>query len=107
MTVIIDLTPIRARTGPSRLLDMVEGRSKQVFKTWRAARPKAWPEQLEVVAMDGLSGSKTAAAEELPDAVAVKGPLPVVRLADDALDRCADRIQRTLHGHRGRATDPP
>ena len=28
VTVIIDLTPIRDGTGPSRLLDMVEGRSK-------------------------------------------------------------------------------
>jgi hypothetical protein len=31
VTVIIDLTPTRDGTGPSRLLDMVEGRSKQVF----------------------------------------------------------------------------
>ena len=32
VTVIIDLTPIRDRSGPARLLDMVEGRSKRVFK---------------------------------------------------------------------------
>ena len=36
MTVIIDLTPVRDGTGPARLLDMVEGRSKQAFKTWLA-----------------------------------------------------------------------
>ena len=36
VTVILDLTPIRERRGPSRLLDMVPGRSKQVFKTWLA-----------------------------------------------------------------------
>src|SRR5947207_959674 len=36
VTVIIDLTAVRAGTGPARLLDMVEGRSKQVFKTWLA-----------------------------------------------------------------------
>ena len=29
VTVIIDLTPIRDGSGPARLLDMVEGRSKQ------------------------------------------------------------------------------
>ncbi|HWS34353.1 MAG TPA: transposase family protein, partial [Actinoplanes sp.] len=40
VTVVIDLTPIRDDTGPARLLDMVEGRSKQAFKTWLAARPK-------------------------------------------------------------------
>ena len=106
VTVIIDLTPIRDRTGPARLLDMVEGRSKQVFKTWLAAQPQAWRDQLEVVAMDGFTGFKTAAAEELPDAVAVMDPFHVVRLAGDALDRCRRRVQQDLHGHRGRATDP-
>ena len=32
VTVIIDLTPIRDGTGPARLLDMVEGRSKSAFR---------------------------------------------------------------------------
>ena len=105
VTVIIDLTPIRDGTGPSRLLDMVEGRSKQAFKTWLAARPEAWRKRLEVVAMDGFTGFKTATAEELPDAVAVMDPFHVVRLAGDALDRCRRRVQQDLHGHRGRKDD--
>ena len=66
VTVIIDLTPIRDRTGPARLLDMVEGRSKAAFKTWLTERPQAWRNAVEVVAMDGFTGFKTAAAEELP-----------------------------------------
>ena len=33
VTVVIDLTPVRDRTGPSRLLAIVEGRSKQAFTT--------------------------------------------------------------------------
>ena len=41
VTMIIDLTGIRDGTGPARLLDMVEGRSKQAFKTWLAERPEA------------------------------------------------------------------
>ena len=44
VTVILDLTPIRDRRGPSRLLDMVPGRSKQVFKTWLASQPHTWRE---------------------------------------------------------------
>lgn len=40
VTVIIDLTPNREKTGPARLLDMIEGRSKAVFKQWLAGRPK-------------------------------------------------------------------
>ena len=56
--------------------------------------------------MDGFTGFKTAAAEELPDAVAVMDPFHVVRLAGDALDRCRRRVQQDLHGHRGYAGDP-
>jgi transposase len=74
VTVIIDLTPIRDGTGPSRLLDMVQGRSKRAFKTWLAARSTSWREGLEVVAMDGFTGFKTATTEELPDATAVMDP---------------------------------
>ncbi|MBP2437825.1 hypothetical protein JOF34_002411 [Microbacterium amylolyticum] len=62
VTVIIDLTPAREKTGPARLLDMVEGRSKAVFKQWLAGRPKEWSKRIEVVAMDGFAGFKTAAA---------------------------------------------
>jgi transposase len=106
VTVIIDLTPIRDKTGPARLLDMVEGRSKEAFKTWLAARPDTWRDGIEVVAMDGFTGFKTAAAEELPDAVAVMDPFHVVRLAGDALDRCRRRVQQAIHGHRGMKGDP-
>jgi transposase len=106
VTVIIDLTPIRDNTGPARLLDMVEGRSKQAFKSWLAERDDTWRQRLEVVAMDGFTGFKTATAEELPTATAVMDPFHVVRLAGDALDGCRRRVQQQLHGHRGRTTDP-
>jgi transposase len=106
VTVIIDLTPIRDGTGPARLLDMVEGRSKAAFKTWLADRPKPGGTGVEVVAMDGFTGFKTATAEELPEAVAVMDPFHVVRLAGDALDRCRRRVQQEIHGHRGRKNDP-
>jgi transposase len=106
VTVIIDLTGIRDGTGPARLLDMVEGRSKQAFKTWLAARPKLWRDRVEVVAMDGFTGFKTATSEELPEAVAVMDPFHVVRLAGDALDQCRRRVQQDTCGHRGRSGDP-
>lgn len=106
VTVLIDLTGIRDGTGPARLLDMVAGRSKQAFKTWLAQRPEAWRDRVEVVAMDGFTGFKTATTEELPDAVAVMDPFHVVRLAGDALDRCRRRVQQATCGHRGRNSDP-
>jgi transposase len=106
VTVVIDLTAVRAGTGPARLLDMVEGRSKQVFTTWLADRPQAWRDAIEVVAMDGFTGFKTAAGEELPEAVTVMDPFHVVRLTGDALDQCRRRVQQDTRGHRGRTGDP-
>ncbi len=106
VTVIIDLTPLRAGTGPARLLDMVEGRSKQVFKTWLADRAQSWRDGVDVVAMDGFTGFKTATEEELPEATAVMDPFHVVRLAGDAVEKCRRRVQQQVHGHRGRKEDP-
>lgn len=88
------------------MLDMSEGRSKQVFKAWLAAQPKVWGDGIEVVAMDGFTRFKTAAAEELADAVEVMDPFHVVQLAGDALDRCRQRLQQQPLGHRGRSGDP-
>ena len=85
---------------------MVQGRSKQAFKQWLADRPQPWRDGIEVVAMDGFTGFKTATAEELPDAVAVMDPFHVVRLAGDALDQCRRRVQQDICGHRGRTGDP-
>jgi transposase len=75
VTVIIDLTGIRDGTGPARLFDMVPGRSKQAFKNWLADREQSYRDTIEVVAMDGFTGFKTATTEELPDAVAVMDPV--------------------------------
>jgi transposase len=85
---------------------MVQGRSRQAFKYWLADRDEAWRKVVDVVAMDGFTGFKTATAEELPDATAVMDPSHVVRLAGDALDRCRRRVQLAIHGHRGMKNDP-
>jgi len=98
VTVIIDLTPVHHGTGPSRLLDTIPCRSTAVFATWTT--------RIDVVAMDGFTGFKTAATEELPAATVVMDPFHVVRLAGDALDQCRRRVQQQLHGHRGRSGDP-
>ena len=106
VTVIIDLTPARDKTGPARLLDMIPGRSEAAFKAWLTARPEALKDRIEVVAMDGFTGFKTATGEALPDAIAVMDPFHVVRLAGDALDACRRRVQQQLHQRRGRKDDP-
>jgi transposase len=104
--VVIDLTPLAGRTGPARLLDMVPGRSKQTLTGWLAGQSEDFRNRIRIVAMDGFTGFKTAAAEALPDAVEVMDPFHVVQLAGNALDRTRQRIQIETLGHRGRATDP-
>ena len=106
VTVILDVRPVHDRSGPSRLLDMIPGRSKGVFKTWLASQPHTWRENNEIVAMEGFTGFKSAATEELPDATAVMDPFHVVHLAGDALDECRRRTGQELHHRRGRAMDP-
>ena len=105
VTVMIDLTPVRDRSGPARLLDVVPGRSKKVLKTWLSQRDQEWRGRVEVVAMDGFTGFKSAAGEELPQARAVMDPFHVVSLAGDKLDQCRRRVQRAITGRRGRAGD--
>ena len=105
VTVMVDLTPVRDRSGPARLLDVVPGRSKKALKTWLSQRDQDWRGRVEVVAMDGFTGFKSAAGEELPQARAVMDPFHVVSLAASKLDQCRRRIQRAITGRRGRAGD--
>ena len=106
VTVILDVTPVRDRRGPSQLLDMIPGRSNQVFKTQLDAWPNNRRERIEIVTMEGFTGFKSATAEELPGARAVMDPFHIVRLADDALDEFRRSTGQELHHRRGRATDP-
>ncbi|AOG27549.1 ISL3 family transposase [Cutibacterium avidum] len=105
VTVIIDLTPVRDGSGSSRLLAMIPGRSKAVFRTWLDQQSQDFRQGVEIVAMDGFTGFKTAAAEAIPDAVTVMDPFHVVKLAADALDATRQRVQQEVHGHRGRKHD--
>lgn len=107
VTVIIDLTPIRDRNGPSRLLRMIEGRSKRVFKTGLVGQPQSWRERLEVVALDRLIAFNTAIAKVLPESTAILEPLHVARPAGDGLNRRERRARQDPYGHRSRAGDPP
>ena len=76
VTVMIDLTPVRDRSGPARLLDVVPGRSKKVLKTWLAARDESWRGRVEVVAMDGFTGSRERRRRGAPTGPGGHGPLP-------------------------------
>jgi transposase len=66
VTVIIDLTPVCDGSGPARLLDMVDGRSKKAFQQWLADRPQDWRDRVEVVAMDGFPVSRPPPLKSCP-----------------------------------------
>jgi transposase len=106
VTVIIDLTPVLEGTGRARLLDLVPGRSAAALKSWLGAQTAAFRDRVEVVAMDGFGGYKTAAADQLPEATAVMDPFHVVALAGAKLDLTRQRVQQQTCGHRGRSGDP-
>jgi transposase len=106
VTVIVDLTPVLEGWGPARLLDLVPGRSAAAMSGWLSARDQAFRDRVEVVAMDGFGGYKTAATQAVPDAVTVMDPFHTVALAGEKLDLCRQRTQQDTIGHRGRAGDP-
>lgn len=92
--------------GPSRLLAVVPGRSKQAFKSWLEAQTGAFRNRVQIVAMDAFTGYKTAAIEAIDPVVTVMDPFHVVALVGDTLDRCRQRVQPETLGHRGRSGDP-
>lgn len=106
VTLIIDLTPVHDRSGPARLLDLVAGRSASALASWLAAQPADFVAGVQVVAMDGFAGYKTAASEVIPDAVTVMDPFHVVALAGAKLDLIRQRTQQQSLGRRGHAGDP-
>ena len=106
VTLIIDLTPTYDQTGPARLIDQVPGRSAAALADWLAAQPADFAAGIEVVAMDGFAGYKTAAADVVPDAVTVMDPFHVVALAGAKLDLIRQRIQQQTLGRRGHTGDP-
>jgi len=65
---------VHAGSRRTRLLDLVPGRSAAALATWLAAQTATFRDQVEVVAMDGFGGYKTAAVDQLPDATAVIDP---------------------------------
>ena len=105
-TVIVDLTPVRDHTGPARLLDVVSKAAPNMSCLPGWPHAPRMERHIEIVAMDGFSGYKSAAASQLPGAVTVMDPFHVVHIAIDALEQCRQRVQQETLGHRGRKGDP-
>lgn len=98
-----------------RLLDVCWGREAKDLRRWMAGIDPAWLSQVEVVSVDPHEGYRSAVvgpdpvtAEPSPwaHATIVVDPFHVVRLANQAVTKCRQRVQQDVFGHRGWQGDP-
>lgn len=98
-----------------RLLDVFVGRDAKDLRAWMAEMPPEWLARVEVVSVDPHEGYRSAVVG--PDPVTGKrspwahvtvvvDPFHVVRLANQAVTKCRQRVQQDVLGHRGWQGDP-
>ena len=106
VTLIIDLTPVRTRPARRDCSTWSQGARRPRWRRGWPPNPPTSRKQVEVMAMDGFAGYKTAATKVIPDAVTVMDPFHVVALAGAKLDLIRQRIQQQTLGRRGHTGDP-
>jgi transposase len=101
VTAVVDVTS-------GQILDVFEGRDAKDLRRWLAGMPAAWRAMVQVISVDPHEGYRSAVTNTslLADITLVVDPFHVVRLANQALTRCRQRVQQATLGHRGRAADP-
>jgi transposase len=88
------------------LVDVIEGRSASILRSWLGRRPAEWLAGVEVVSIDPFEAYRSGLAPHLSHALIVADPFHIVRLANRAVDRVRRRTQADQLGHRGRRGDP-
>ena len=106
LTGMVDLTRNGRGKVTARLLDLVPGRSGQVYRDWLDERGQGFRTGVQVATLDPFHGYKNAIDDQLQDAVAVLDAFHVVKLGTQAVDDVRRRVQQQTRGHRGRKGDP-
>lgn len=97
------------------LLDVFSGRDAVDLRRWMGEMPPEWLGRVEVVSLDPHEGYRSAVVGPDPvtgrpspwaGATVVVDPFHVVRLGNQAVTRCRQRVQQTVLGHRGWKDDP-
>jgi len=88
------------------LLDVIEGRSREVLGRWLTERGVDWCHQIRLATLDPSAGYRAALEQHLPQATLVVDHFHAIRLANRAIDECRRRVQNQTLGHRGRKSDP-
>jgi transposase len=88
------------------VLDVVEGRSRDVLDRWLRQRGTEWCDRIRLATLDPAAGYRNALTEHLPRATLVVDHFHAIRLANQAIDDVRRRVQQETLGHRGRKGDP-
>lgn len=108
VTAVVDVSS-------GQILDVFEGRDARQLRAWMQQMPAWWLAQIEVVSVDPHEGYRSAvlgadpvtgASSPLAGVTVVVDPFHVVRLANQAVTRCRQRIQQATLEHRGWKGDP-
>jgi transposase len=89
-----------------RLLDVVEGRSRDVLAAWLTERGTDWCDRITLATLDPAAGYRAALLEHLSNATLVVDHFHAIRLANTAIDDVRRRVQQDQLGHRGHKGDP-
>lgn len=101
VTAVVDVA-----TGQT--IDVFEGRDATDLRGWLSQMPPEWRQAIQVVSVDPHEGYRSAltGAGLLGEVTMVVDPFHIVRLANQALTRCRQRIQQETFEHRGWKGDP-
>jgi transposase len=101
VTAVVDVTC-------GQILDVFEGHDAADLRIWLASMPAVWRASVEVVSVDPHEGYRSALTDTLllGKVTMVVDPFHIVRLANQALTKCRQRVQQATVGHRGWKGDP-
>lgn len=89
-----------------RLIDVIEGRSRDVLGSWFAERSEQWCARIGLATLDPAAGYRRALIDHLPNATLVVDHFHAIRLGNAAIDDIRRRVQQATTGHRGHKHDP-
>ena len=89
-----------------RLVDVVEGRSRDVLAASRTARGSDGCNQIPLATLDPAAGYRAALVEHLSNATLVVDHFHAIKPANAANDDVHRRVQHEQLGRRGHKTDP-
>jgi transposase len=98
MTTIVDLD-----TG--QVLGAVDGGDHKGVGDWLFARPLAWGQELQVVAIDPLAAFLKALRMWFPRTAVAVDHFPLISLADQAVTEARQNLSQQVNGRRGCSVD--